>query len=154
MYDLKTTILQQADDFAEAYRRCILGENPHIDNYGRLCEHVVNVPAVVNAAFSCELYLKCIIDKKVREHDLKILFQSLDRSLQEIIADDIDKKLKGYNKSYGFNMCLERAANVFEDWRYMHEKDYTGCYVGNRINEYLIFFDLFLNELSHKAHSN
>ena len=75
-------ILQQADDFFEAYRRCSKGENPRKDEYNRLCFSVVNVPAVVNAAFSIELYLKSILKSKEREHRLEILFNKLNIETQ------------------------------------------------------------------------
>ena len=76
--NIKENLLLQADEFEEAYKRCARGENPHKDETGRIVYHAVNLPAVVNAAFSCELYLKYLIGSKCSGHDLEQLFRHLD----------------------------------------------------------------------------
>ena len=64
--DFNVSIRNIANDFYSAYKRCIEGKNPHIDEYGRHVMEVVNVPAIVNAAFACELYLKLLIKSETR----------------------------------------------------------------------------------------
>lgn len=152
-YILQTNILMQADDFAEAYNRCVQGINqPNNDGYTSYS--VVNIPAIVNAAFACELYLKSIINKKVYTHNLLELFQLLNTDLQLSIEQEANCKLQKQNQDYYFKSCLERASNVFEDWRYIYEEKHSDGFMGCFVNEYLIFFDKFTQILKVLAHSN
>lgn len=144
-------ILQQADDFFEAYRRCSKGENPRKDEYNRLCFSVVNVPAVVNAAFSIELYLKSILKSKEREHRLEILFNKLNIETQEQIKKAINAELSK-NNIYNFDECLSHISNVFVEWRYIYEDYHTDGFYGCYITEFIMFFNLFLPILSEIAH--
>lgn len=144
-YQLQTNILCQADDFAETYKRCIEHKNPRIDKYGRRIADVVNVPAIVNAAFSCELYLKYLSETEERGHNLKKFYNLLDIETQNIIRNNINKSLDP--RLFNFDDMLQRASNVFEDWRYIFEKPHTDGFKGTFINEYLKFFALFLPEL-------
>lgn len=152
-YDLTTTILQQADDFAEAFYRCTQGKNSTIDEFGRAKYSAINIPAIVNAAFACELYLKSMLNKKKGVHNLKALFKLLDTDIQEQIKSYVDKKLNKHC-SYSFDICLERAAKVFIEWRYIYEGYHTDGSMGCFINEYLMFFDSFTEILKNLAHSN
>lgn len=148
-YELQTNILFQADDFAEAYRRCIEGKNPKTDENGGKSLEVVNIPAIVNAAFSCELYLKYLTVIK-REHKLKPLFDSLNNATKNRIKNNVSKSLD--QKIFNFDMLLERASNVFVSWRYIFEEPHTDGFMGTFINEHLMFFGLFLPELKKIAH--
>lgn len=49
--DFDTSITNIADDFCEAYLRCLKGKNPTVDEFNRTRCEVVNVPAIVNGAF-------------------------------------------------------------------------------------------------------
>lgn len=151
-YNLQTNILSQADDFCEAFHRCTQGKNPAIDEFGRTKYAVVNIPAIVNAAFACELYLKSLLGKK-GEHNLKNLFELLDTDKQEQIRSYVDKKFDKHC-IYSFDFCLKRAANVFIEWRYIYEENHTDGFMGCFINEYLIFFSYFTEILKNLAHSN
>jgi hypothetical protein len=78
------------------------------------------VPAVVNLAFSSELYLKYIIAKEGvprKGHELDKLFELLDPATQNEIIN-----ATSYNKDR-FKEQLERHSNAFVDWRYLHDKD-------------------------------
>ena len=57
-------ILDIANDFYEAYRRCGEGKNPRTDEWGRYVTDVVSVPELVNGLFACELYLKSILPNR------------------------------------------------------------------------------------------
>ena len=153
MYSLQTNILLQADDFAEAYCRCIKGENPTIDEYGRTCCSVLNIPAIVNAAFACELYIKSILVTTTKEHDLEILYSQLDNEKQSEIRSYVDKCFNGH-PTYKFDTCLKRASNAFVDWRYIYEDEHSDGYMGCFINEYLEFFKHFIFILKEIAHEN
>lgn len=62
-YNFDVSIINIADDFFEAYKRCKEGKNPR-SNHGCIAFSVVNIPAIVNAAFASELYLKSMLPKK------------------------------------------------------------------------------------------
>lgn len=151
-FDLNTNIIKQADDFAEAYYRCIKGENPK-KVQGGVCYHVVNIPAIVNAAFACELYLKSMIFEQIQDHDLQKLFSKLDVEAQTKIKNSINAELIG-NPIYNFEMCLEKAANVFVEWRYIFEEEHTEGFYGSLINQHLTFFSLFLKNLQKEVREN
>ena len=152
-YDLQTNILLQADDFVEAYQRCIRGENPEVDEYGRVRSHFIAIPAVVKAAFACELYLKCLNGQYVEEHDLKVLYFKLDTHLQNLIRKYVEAHWTQPN-GHSFDDLLERAKDVFVSWRYIFEKEYTDVFMGCYVNEYLSFFELFIAILQKLAHEN
>ncbi len=82
MYDFNVQIIEIADDFFEAYKRCIKPQDIHRDNYGRTVGYAVNVPAIVNASFACELYLKNMINTETKEHNLKNLYEKLAPNIQ------------------------------------------------------------------------
>ncbi len=78
------------------------------------------VPAVVNLAFSIELYLKYLLTKNKKQcksHELLDLFNSLDSTVkQEII------KLTEYDEEE-FKILLSKHTGVFVKWRYLNEKN-------------------------------
>ena len=158
-YDLQTNILLQADDFVEAYQRCIRGENPEVDEYGRVHSHFIAIPAVVNAAFACELYLKYLIGLKIEEispkerHDLKALYFMLDTPLQNQIRQYVEANWTQPD-GRSFDDLLGRAKDVFVLWRYIFENEHTDGYMGCFVNEYLSFFELFIAILKKLAHEN
>ena len=76
------------------------------------------VPAIVNFAFSIELFIKSILKKnniKIPKHDLMILFQKLEDNVQDEIIN-----LTGYKKEQFF-IFLKNNSNVFAEWRYLFE---------------------------------
>lgn len=152
-FALQTNILLHADDFFEAYRRCIKGECPVKDEFGRLKYSVINIPSIVNAAFACELYLKSILKKPVMEHDLKKLFETLEKNKQNEIRKLVNNQLEKQSK-YSFDLCLERAVNIFVKWRYIYEDVHTDGFMGCFINEYLLFFQCFISTLKDFAYKN
>jgi hypothetical protein len=78
------------------------------------------VPALVCAAFSVELGLKALLLRKgqeIRGHNLAGLFEALDQATQTRISTatgvvDAD-----------FASSLQEAGDVFDEWRYIHEKE-------------------------------
>ena len=78
------------------------------------------VPAVVNLAFSIELYLKFLLAKNKtphRGHKLLDLFDSLDSTIKQEIID-----LTNYDKDE-FELLLSKHTEAFVEWRYIHEKN-------------------------------
>ncbi len=78
------------------------------------------VPAVVNLAFSIELYLKFLLAKKgitKKTHELLYLFDDLDPIVkQEII------KLTGYDEEK-FELLLCKHTKAYNKWRYFYEQN-------------------------------
>lgn len=156
-YDFQHDILSIADDFEEAYKRCLQGENPEIDEYGHNCSHYVGVPAIVNAAFACELYLKSLIGEKIKEldrrdwHNLQSLYSKLDMPLQNLISKYIEAHWTQPD-GHSFDDLFGHAKDVFISWRYIFEEKHTDGYMGCLINEYLNFFELLVAILQKSAH--
>lgn len=80
-------------------------------------------PKIVNASFSCELYIKIIL--KIlntsfnRNHKLKDLFELLPIDLQ----DDVRKKYNSIpNRNLNFDEELSRSTEAFVNWRYIYEQ--------------------------------
>ena len=113
-----------ADDFYEAYIRC---SNSNNDN------HFVAIPAFVNGLFACELYFKCMLNKNINEHNLKIFFDMLDKRKQKELEDvDCDER-------YTLELLLNGIGNGFEVWRYCFEEEHKD-FEENRPFEYTDYF--------------
>lgn len=146
MYDFDVSIIKIADDFFEAYKRCKEGKNPR-SNHGGIAFSVVNIPAIVNAAFASELYLKSMLTKEVKKHNLKTLFDELPCKIQKELEEKIKPEFDALNWGKDFMGYLVDIDDVFEFWRYIHEKDKPIGYLGNRINECLSIFEIILPKL-------
>ena len=107
-----------ACEFSESVDLCLNTQN------NSLCM----TPIIINAAFSCELFLKLLLHIKCirykKTHDLKILF--------ELLPEDLKNKVKYCCvKRYGqwLDYCnleyLKNISNVFSDWRYNYEHDWS-----------------------------
>lgn len=142
-YDFDTSIITIADDFYEAYLRCVEGKNPTVDEYNRIRYEVVNVPAIVNGAFALELYIKSLSRAGKRKltkmkHNIKGLLLTLDQSIQDEIRKEIEPKLERYQT---YDECLDGINDSFVFWRYVHtKKDF-----GFGLNDTLKVLPLFLN---------
>ncbi len=152
-YDLQTNMVLQADDFFEAYKRCLECKNWRKDEYGRNVADIDSIPAIVNGAFACELYIKSLLPTQEKEHNLKLLFEMLPPDFQESIRNEVNDKFKDY-AAYTFDMRLDDSANAFINWRYIHEEEHTEGYMGCYVNELPTFFGYLLPILQRLAKSN
>lgn len=77
------------------------------------------VTAIVNCAFSCELYMKSMLNKGnvVWGHKLDDLFNQLDDSWKNMII-----RLMGYENAI-FYYFLRQSSDAFERWRYIYERE-------------------------------
>ncbi|MDE6058845.1 MAG: hypothetical protein K2G44_02270 [Clostridia bacterium] len=142
-YDFRTDIVLIADDFYEAYKRCREDKNPvHEGNILKFS--ACHIPAIVNGAFSLELYFKSILPPKIYGHELKTLFDKLADDIKLEIREAVTPKLNNLAWQKSFEEYLEDINNVFVDWRYINEKDYAVDHLANRINEYLQIFEIML----------
>ena len=85
------------------------------------------VPAVVNSAFACEVFLKTILKlydiKSPKSHNLKDLFESTPEKAQEYVKNTVKRNYGGrWYSPMGFEH-LEILSNAFQDWRYIYEWD-------------------------------
>lgn len=145
----ENNILLQADDFCEAYYRCSRGENPHKEGAVEV-SHAVNVPAIVNAAFACELYMKAIIGREFQTHSLLTFY----KNLPEDVKQRIEEKYKN-NKAWGFETAKEAISAVkdtFVDWRYLYKEENANQCNPRDLNAFLRIFQTLIPILKEEAH--
>lgn len=105
-------ILSVARAFLKVAKLC---NNPPLEQVGWV--HPLLVPMVTNLALSCELFLKTVLNehKSPKEgHNLLILFESLPEEIKEDII--------GPNDHQDFILKLRQNACLFEEWRYIYER--------------------------------
>jgi hypothetical protein len=85
------------------------------------------IPFAVNAAFAIELYLKTlgfVFGRKMHGHDLLKLFDKLPDEAKQLLRQEVDRSpaTEGIKDIDGFRVEIGRVRNVFEEWRYLHER--------------------------------
>ncbi|MCM1256950.1 MAG: hypothetical protein NC307_03770 [Roseburia sp.] len=83
------------------------------------------IPAMVNLGFSIELFLKSMLDEKVRGHDLKKLFCQIPNNEQNIILQLTVTHMQTWGfpcDEESFWNYLEKNKLVFEEWRYLYQR--------------------------------
>lgn len=144
MYDFDVQISKIADDFFEAYKRCCEPKNLHIDEFGRTIGATINVPAIVNASFACELYLKNILVNSHHNHNLKLLYQDPSLNIQLELKTIATQELSKMNFNSDFEEYLNDISESFVSWRYIYEYDFTTGFLGKKVNEYIQLFNILL----------
>lgn len=87
------------------------------------------IPFAVNAAFAIELYLKTLgflYGRNMHGHDLLKLFDKLPADAKELLRREIAEApapTNGIKDVDGFRTEIGRARHVFEEWRYLHERN-------------------------------
>ena len=112
-----TLLCQQANEAAETDDRERLG---------------LIVPAIVQGALACELYMKGMMNKEIKRHKLNYLFDELDSDIQRFISTLVITVQKEKDTSYDdtkFRDDLQKYGDIFVDWRYFYEPDH-----GNEVN--------------------
>lgn len=83
-------------------------------------------PAIVNAAFACEVFLKLLLylNKKdfKKQHGLKSLFDDLPINVKEYIKGYVIEKQGRWCDAFGIEL-LEKEDKAFNSWRYNYESD-------------------------------
>ena len=115
-------ILDLAKQFHKAYKSCI---KPKPIGNGKIEDEFI--PAYVNLAFACELYLKALLKLKGKEkkgHLLIRLFIDL-QAIDKSISDDIIKLsniMSGLNYTEdNYKAFLKSISDTFKTWRYSYE---------------------------------
>lgn len=150
-HDFNTSIINIADDFYEAYLRCLEGKNPTVDEFNRTRYEVANIPAIVNGAFAMELYIKSVSRAgkrklKKKKHNIKDLLLTLDQSLQDEFRKEVESKLQ---KHYEYDKCLDGINDAFVFWRYIHTRKSFGFGLNNTLNVLPIFLEAIRNIAKH-----
>ena len=148
-YCFDNSILSVAEDFYNAYQRCLEGKNTHVDESNVTVSEIVCIPAIVNGAFSIELFLKSLSplsNKELRKkkHELAELFLTLDQEDQTIIREAVEKEMNDYS----FEDGLRIINNSFTFWRYIHLKKSYG-FPGVNVTHKLL--DIFLGVIREHA---
>lgn len=86
------------------------------------CDAFYAIPAIVNIAFACELYLKALIVRETNKpaigHDLAALYDQIPPSIRNVVENQFKNKCK-YPVS--LSETLEMHKKAFENWRYIFE---------------------------------
>lgn len=105
-------MLTTARSFLMAAKRC---NEPPLEQMG--WSHPLLVPIVTNIAFSCELFLKTILNEydlsPKHEHNLLKLFEALPKEAKNNII--------GSNDNQDFILKLKQNSYLFKEWRYIYE---------------------------------
>jgi hypothetical protein len=108
------SIRDNAVSFKQASERCLEARNLSSVTFQMLV-----VPAVVNIAFSAELFLKFLIASKgvkIKSHNLLDLYSSLEELTKSEIVN-----LTSYKREE-FEQILKIHSELFVEWRYVHER--------------------------------
>ena len=85
-------------------------------------------PGIVNAAFSCEVFLKLLLYLEQinykKEHRLKQLFEMLPPKIQEAVKHKTTEKCGYWNDVWGREILLQ-ISDAFIKWRYIYETDWS-----------------------------
>ena len=85
-------------------------------------------PPIVNAAFSCEVFLKLLLHLDQidfqKSHKLKQLFEMLPPEIMETVKYQTVQKC-GHWKDLWNQDILSQVSNAFEKWRYIYEINWT-----------------------------
>lgn len=106
----------------------------------------LTIPAIVNIAFACELFMKSLLPEKMHGHNLDKLFKKLDSDIQAEIISNVVAEMKKSHPVYeqeNFEENLIQNATAFEKWRYFHESSHLAANIA--------FLSLFADELHRVA---
>ena len=119
-------------------------------------------PGIVNAAFSCEVFLKLLLHLEQinykKEHGLKQLFEILPPKTKEAVKHKTAEKCGHWNDTWGREI-LPQISDAFIKWRYIYETDWSKNAAIHIDISYLLAFrdalrSICENELKHKAEPN
>lgn len=86
-----------------------------------------SVPAVVNSAFACEVFLKLLLKMEQieikKKHQLEELFDQLPEQVKKDIQQSTIHKYGAWTDVFGCNL-LSQISDVFVEWRYNYEHDF------------------------------
>lgn len=124
-YEIGMEVENRVIEYAENLKD---GEQP------RKRELIKEIAAIINLAFSCELFLKSGLndEERVRKenqvHNIKALFEKQQPELRQLIKGGVvelrKKTINNYDEEM-FDNELQRNSEVFFKWRYYYEGKVT-----------------------------
>lgn len=86
-----------------------------------------SVPAVVNSAFACEVFLKLLLEMEQiaikKTHQLEDLFDQLPDQVKADIQQNTMQKYGTWTDVFGLSL-LHQVSDAFVTWRYNYEHDF------------------------------
>ena len=86
-----------------------------------------SVPAIVNSAFACEVFLKLLLEMEQieirRSHQLEELFDQLPEKVKTAIQKSTIQKCGTWTDMFGLNL-LHQISDALVQWRYNYEHDF------------------------------
>ena len=102
-----------------------------------------NVAGVVNLAFACELYMKCLLnmdEEKCRDHKLTDLWGEY-KKMHGDEAAKIESAVKDrLATNLTFDEMLHNDSNVFYNYRYLYEEERLGEIMDNPLRPQFLRF--------------
>lgn len=94
-----------------------------------------DLPAIVQSAFACEVFLKAIclfhdielkpLCKRKQGHDLKVLYDALPQEIREQIKMEVSHGDKEKWTDWRGIQIIDEISNAFVEWRYSYEHDWN-----------------------------
>lgn len=85
-----------------------------------------SVPAIVNSAFACEVFLKLLLEVEQidikKGHQLEKLFNQLPEQIKKDIQQSTMQKYGSWTDAFGLSR-LHHISDAFVNWRYNYEHD-------------------------------
>ena len=130
-------------EFSDCADFCI-----NLDNVQKYNAKVIT-PAIVNAAFACEVFLKLLLHihntSYKKNHKLKGLFELLPENLKIRIKFECLKKYGELKNCFGIEY-LDNISDAFNKWRYNYEYDWSQSRVMKIETGFLFVFKDVLKE--------
>lgn len=112
----------EADAFYEIGQNIEIQVQEFLKNNDELMNNIYIIPAIVNLAFSCELYLKGFFQGKKEGHYLHLLFNEIPEVIRNVIKLECIRNGVA-TSGEAFDARLMNISNAFAEWRYFYEED-------------------------------
>lgn len=111
--------------FSNAFR-ILLNKHMSARETGSYEDFALIVPVMVNGAFSCELFLKALLEAPIRGHKLySDLFRKLDsptsKEIETVVIECVKEKKRTIIQPEQFISNLVAIEKTFEEFRYFYE---------------------------------
>ena len=107
-----------------------------------------NIAGIVNLAFSCELFIKCLLNmagKEVKGHKIETLWQEYKELRGEKASGIETSVMNRLNTDFSFEEMLHNDSNVFYNYRYFYDPNCLAEIISNPLRPQ--FLRILANEL-------
>ena len=122
---MNNAIIADANLFSHAFDLLTLKMDEGTKNRN-LQDAALLVPATVNGALACELYMKALLESTVKSHKLDELYELLEPGIQSCVSTIMIDMGKSKDVSYDktkFKTELGNYGGCFVEWRYFYESE-------------------------------